>query len=101
MPPAMDGADDAVARLELRDAGSHRLDDACDLAARRERPRRLELVAVLDDEEVGIVDAAGLDGEQHLAGARLAGRAAPPASASRGRRRACSTSPSLSWHLPG
>ena len=41
--------------------GPDRLDHAGDLAARRERSRRLELVAVLDDQNVGIVDPARLD----------------------------------------
>ena len=69
---ARDGrADDAVAGLELRHARADGLDHAGHLPARRERPRRLELVLVLDDEHVGIVDAAGLDGEQNLARARL------------------------------
>ena len=88
-------ADDAVAGLQLRHAGADRLDHAGHLAARRERPRGLELIAVLDDEHVGIVDAAGLDGEQHLSRLPASDRAAPRAQASRGRRRAGSTS--LSW----
>ena len=71
MPPEMDEPMTRSPGLKLRDAGAHGLDDAGDLAARRKGARRLELVAVLDDQEVGIVDPAGLDGEQHLSGTRL------------------------------
>ena len=51
--------------------------DAGDLAARRERPARLELIQVLDDERVGIVDAAGLHVDDDMARAALPDRACP------------------------
>ena len=41
-----------IARLHARDAVADRLDDARQLAAGRERQRRLELVLVLDDQDV-------------------------------------------------
>src|SRR5690606_13392630 len=41
--------------------------DAGHLAARRERPLRLVLVLVLDDQHVGEVDAAGLHADHRVA----------------------------------
>ena len=80
MPPEMRRADDAVAGLELRDAGADRLDHAGHLAARREGPRRLELVAVLDDQQVGIVDPHALT-RTRISPAPAPAPAPPPASA--------------------
>ena len=60
--PAMaEHGDQPVADGPAVDALAHRLDLAGDLAAGRERPRRLELIFVLDDQHVGIVDGAGAD----------------------------------------
>ena len=59
--------DHPVARRPVGDALTHRFDHAGDLAARRERPGWLELVAVLDDQHVGIVDRAGAHANQYLA----------------------------------
>ena len=58
---------DAIADGELRDAAADGGDDARHLAARRERHGRLELVLAVRDEDVGEVDAAGLDVDQDLA----------------------------------
>ena len=60
--------DQPVADASSLDPLAHRLDYARDLAARRERPRRLELIFVLDDQHIGIVDRAGADPDQQLAG---------------------------------
>jgi hypothetical protein len=65
--PAMaDHADHPVAWLPVGNALADALDHAGDLTARRERARRLELIFVLDDQDVGKVDRAGLDRDQHL-----------------------------------
>src|SRR6185503_6239432 len=61
----------AVAGLDPLHTVAYGLDYACYFAAGRKRPRRLELIAILDDEQVGIVDPAGLHGNEHLAGAGL------------------------------
>jgi len=62
--------DHPVAHFPAGDALADALDNAGDLAARREGARRLELVLVLDDQEVGIVDRAGLHRDDHLPLAR-------------------------------
>ena len=56
-----------MTRLDVRHAFADGLDNAGDLAAGREWPLRLELIAVLDDQRVGIIDAASGDGDQDLA----------------------------------
>jgi hypothetical protein len=58
----------------MGDALADRLDHAGDFAARREGAVGLELVLVLDDQDVGVVHAAGLDRQHHLAGAGLRAR---------------------------
>src|SRR5215510_2617847 len=68
--PAMTaGADHAIARLEARYPGPDGCNRAGDLAAWRKRTWWLELIAVLNDEQIRVVDAAGLDRQQDLAGA--------------------------------
>jgi len=61
---------DPVTDLETLDAFAQRLDHARDLAARRKRALRLELVEIADDQRVGKIDRAGLDRNQHFALAR-------------------------------
>ena len=56
----------AVADAQALDAVAHGLDHAGNLGARRERPLRLDLVAVLDDQDVGVVHTHGVDREQDL-----------------------------------
>ena len=63
-------SDQPVTDLPALDPFADRLDLASHLTARRERPRRPELVFVLDDQHVGIVDGAGADPDQQLAWAR-------------------------------
>jgi len=55
----------------MRDAVADGLDDASQLAARRKRQRRLHLVFVLHDEQVGKVQARSADGDPNLPGLRL------------------------------
>ena len=65
--PAGAGAGgDPVADGPVGDVGADGGDRAGDLAARRERQRRLELVEVLDHQHVGEVDAAGVDVDDDL-----------------------------------
>src|SRR5262249_7046485 len=64
-------ANSAISRFEPRDSGADRHDGSGDLAAGRERPRGFELGTVFDDEAVGEIDAAGLDGEDELAWSRV------------------------------
>ena len=65
--PAMaDHADHPVAALPAGHAVADAFDHAGDLAPRRERPGRLELVFVLDDQDVGIIDRTGLDRDHDL-----------------------------------
>ncbi len=78
--------EDAVAFLQRRDAGADRLDDARNLAARRERTGRAELVHVADDERVGEIDARRLDRDANLARRRVQASAARSVSAFRARR---------------
>jgi hypothetical protein len=59
-----------IARPDGRDAVTDGFHDAGELAARRKRQRRLELVFVLDDEDVGKVEARRLHGDHDVAGAR-------------------------------
>ena len=82
---ARDG-DQPVADAPALDALADRLDLARDLAARRERPRRLHLIFVLDDQHVGIIDRRRADADQQLAwpGDRI--RQLRPAEASPARR---------------
>ena len=61
---------DAVADREILDAVTQRSDDTGNLAAWRERTRRLELVFVLDDEHVGVIDRACAHADQQLSGGR-------------------------------
>src|SRR5262249_5320910 len=63
------GAELHIARLEARSPGPDGCNRAGDLAAWRKRTWRLELIAVLNDEQIRVVDAAGLDRQQDLAGA--------------------------------
>ncbi len=58
--------DQLVARRPTGDSFADRFDLAGDLAARRERARRLQLIFVLDDEDVGIIDRAGAHPDQQL-----------------------------------
>jgi hypothetical protein len=44
--------------------------DSRQLAARRKRARRLHLVSVLDNKQVGIIHAAGMDSDGDLTGPR-------------------------------
>ena len=57
---------DPIADGDAVDAGADRAHDARDLGAGRERQRRLELVQVLDDQDVGEVHRAGLDVDDDL-----------------------------------
>ena len=67
--PAMaEHRDQPVAHRPTGNALAHRLDDAGNFSARRERTRRLELIFVLDDQNVGIIDGAGLHAHEQLAG---------------------------------
>ena len=63
-----DRAHDPIARLPSGDTLANALDHAGDLATRRERAIGLELVFVLDDQDVGKVDRAGLDRDDDLSG---------------------------------
>ena len=63
----------AVTHVPLRHAFTHRSNHPRQLAARRERALRFELVHVLDDQHVGKVDRTGLDRDPDLAGAGLRG----------------------------
>ena len=63
-----------VADLDVGDPLADRLDDAGDLAARRERPRRLELVLILDNQHVGEVHPHRLDRHNGEAGLGLRAR---------------------------
>ena len=47
--------------------GPDRADDACDLGPGREGERRLELIHVLDHQDVGEVDRAGMHVDDDLA----------------------------------
>ncbi len=60
--------DDAIARLDVRDARADGVDDAGHLTAGRERRLGAELILAGDDQRVGEVDAAGLDGDDGLPG---------------------------------
>ena len=55
-----------VAHGDGRDPGADGAHPTGDLGARRERQRRLELVHVLDDQDIGEVDGAGLDVDDDL-----------------------------------
>src|SRR5690606_16727793 len=59
-----------VPGLEAGDALAHRLDDAGDFTAGRERQLGNELVLLLDDQGVREIHPGGLDVDQDLAGAR-------------------------------
>ena len=61
-----DHAHHAIADLPVGDTLTQRLDHARDLATGCKRALRLELVFVLNDQNVGIVDRAGLHRDQHL-----------------------------------
>ena len=60
----------AIARLERRHAVADRLDDARQLAPRRKGQRRLHLILVLDDQDVGEVDTRRLHCNHHFARTR-------------------------------
>jgi hypothetical protein len=62
---------DGVADLELRHAVAHRVHHAGVFRARHERQRRLHLVLVLHDQQVGKVEAGRADGDPHFARLRL------------------------------
>ena len=62
---------DVIADLQVPDAFADRLDDAGVLGARDEGQWRLHLVLVLHDQDVGEVQARGLDRDAHFAGLRL------------------------------
>ena len=62
--------DQAVANAPAFNAVADRFHLAGNLPARRERPRRLQLILVLDDQHVGKIDRASPDSNQQLAGAR-------------------------------
>jgi hypothetical protein len=65
---------DAIAGIEAGHARTDRLDDARQLAAGREWQRRLELVLVLDDQDVGEVEARGFHRHYNVAVTRLGAR---------------------------
>ena len=73
-PPVPPKAATASADLQVRHAVADRLDHAGVLGARHEGQRRLDLVLVLHDQQVGEVEARGLDLDQHLAGLGLGRR---------------------------
>jgi hypothetical protein len=60
----------ALAHGQVAHAFAHGLDHACILRARHEGQRRLHLVLVLHDQQIGEIQAGRLDFEQHLPGAR-------------------------------
>ena len=62
---------DALADGPALNAFTDCLDLPGNLAARRERPGRLQLILVLDDEHVGKIDGRGTDADQKLARSRL------------------------------
>jgi len=59
-------ARNALPGLEVRHAFANRRDDPRVFRTRNERRRRLELVLVLDDQDVGEVQARGLDLDEHF-----------------------------------
>ncbi len=58
-----------VAGLDARYPGTHRFDDARSLVA--EHRRRLPRDRAVDHGKVGVADARRLDGDEHLAAARI------------------------------
>src|SRR5690606_12309697 len=62
--------DHSVADLKFGDAFADFGDNPRNLAARSERARRFELIAIGDDQHIGIVDRARLDVDHDLAGRR-------------------------------
>jgi hypothetical protein len=63
-------SNDAITHLQSSDAFAHRFDDSRDLASGREGALGLRLILILDDEHIGIVDAARLYRNQHFAALR-------------------------------
>src|SRR5438270_2352237 len=64
-------SDDPVSWLTLCDTISYGSDDAGDLPSRGERPRRFELIAVLDNQGIRKIYAAGFHRKEHLPSSRL------------------------------
>ena len=63
-------SNDAITHLQSSDAFAYGFDVSRDLASGREGALGLRLILVLDDEHIGIVDAARLHRDQHFAGLR-------------------------------
>src|SRR5262249_14484823 len=66
--PVGDIADDTVARRQRGHAFAHAFDRAAELAARRERERRLALIAASDDQRVVEIEPDRGDAHDRFAG---------------------------------
>ncbi|MGX1348832.1 hypothetical protein AB7M49_002408 [Bradyrhizobium elkanii] len=64
------GSDDAIADLQVSDAGTDAFDHAGNLGGRRERERRLDLVLALDHQDVEEIQRRRLDRDHGFAGTR-------------------------------